>query len=95
MDLFESIIVQVWILSCFENHFLQLQQKRRMAILRGYYLRINTSLPMRPAATFYQYMSRLPLWESELLKHMEFSPDPFTVSINISYPIQEVSNGSV
>ena len=94
VDLFESMILQVWILSCCQNHFLQLQQKRRMAILRGFYLSLNTSHLMRPAATFYRYMSRLPLWEAELLKHMEFSLDPFTVSINFSHGIQEVSNGS-
>ncbi len=95
VDLFESMIVQVWILSCCQNHYMQLLQKRRMMILRGFCLRINTSRPMRPAATVYQFMSRLPLWEAGLLKHMEFSPDPFTLSINLSHGIQEVSNGSV
>jgi hypothetical protein len=93
----------VWINDCagldFEllpNCFLQLQQKRRIVILHGFHLRINTSRPMRPAATIYQYMSRLPLWEAGLLKHMEFSPDLFTpVSINLSRSIQGVSDGLV
>ena len=48
-----------------------------------------------PAATFTQYVSRLPQWEAELLQYMDMAEDPFTVSDALSHGIRAVSDGSV
>ena len=48
-----------------------------------------------PAATFAQFVSRLPAWEAELLEDIELAEDPFTVSDALSHSIRAVSNGSV
>ena len=57
----------------------------------------STYLPVqpRPAATFDQYVSRLPTWEVDLLTHFEFPQDPFTASLHLAQGVRAVSDGSV
>lgn len=46
-------------------------------------------------ATFDEYVSSLAPWETELLMHIEFSEDPFSVSDALSHGVRGVSDGSV
>ena len=49
----------------------------------------------RMAATFAQFVSDLPPWESELLQQLDLSEDPFTVSDSLAHGVRAVSDGSV